>query len=153
MNLFCIPNSPIKERPYSIPTFDGYGTRGALSRFVVSIPGIRDIQKQHPSRFGNRKGANIIDRNRMDISAKFIGNFLIKGLITDANATPIAGCIMKLFRGNDDQFISSTLTDNSGVFIFFLPNDSYKSYYMTSTRTDMTHTAGITSYLITPVQV
>jgi hypothetical protein len=89
----------------------------------------------------------------MDISGKFVGNFIFKGLVTDANSIPINGCNVKLFRENDDNIVQVTTTNTSGIFIFTLPNDSYKRYYMVAKRTDIANTAGVTSYIITPAQV
>jgi hypothetical protein len=168
-NLFWIPNSPIKSwtvqtsgpilergvpsEQVTIPSFLGYGTRGGLSRFKVFLPSLRDTPKRHPASVGKRKGINNPSDKKMDISARFVGNFIISGTVRDATNTAINNCTVKLFRTNTDTLLLTTSTNSGGVFTFSLPNDSYKSYYLIAVRTDMANTAGITSYSIRPVQI
>jgi hypothetical protein len=161
-NLFFIPKSPIKQLTVQstgiapgngLPLFLGYGKTGALSRFDDPIrESFRDLSKRHPSSIGGKAGTNIHDEGgkAMDISAKFVGNFVISGIIRDGSNNPINGCIVKLFRLSDDEFIISSITGADGIFTISLPNDSYRNYYFTTTRTDITG-VGI-SGSISPVQ-
>lgn len=164
MNLFIIPDSPITGVTIQtsgmppgngMPVFKGYGNCGCLNRFSNPIfESFRDRYKRHPGSIGGKIGVNVhTEGNKsMDISAKFVGNFIISGVVNDALGNPIGNCIMKLFRLNDDEFVQVTNTDNNGNFSFVLPNDSYKNYYFTSKRTDLI-ASGITSYSISPLQV
>lgn len=171
MNIMWMPNSPIKdltiqyagklnkdsyepgEQFSCVPSFLGYGTKGALSRFKVFLPSLRDPKKRHPASIGKRKGLNNSLNKNMDISAKFVGNFTISGYVRDANNTPIANCTIKLFREDGDLLVDTESSDANGIFTVSVPNDSYKRYYITAKRTDVTNTVGISSYILTPVQV
>lgn len=101
MNLFLIPRSPITQltvhtgdvpQGNGLPSFQGYGNRGALNRFKVPVfESFRDIGKRHPCSVGSKSGFNvhITGGKAMDISAKFVGNFIIAGTVNDANSTAI----------------------------------------------------------------
>jgi hypothetical protein len=141
-NIFWLPNSPIKGQTIQtndvppgngLPSFMGYGKYGGLSRFKVPLyEGVRDIYKRHPASIGNRPGVNIPvgEFKMMDISAKFIGNFIITCQAMDRLNNLIAGCTVDLFRTIDDVKILTTLSDSNGNVFFSLPNDSYEAYYM-----------------------
>jgi hypothetical protein len=159
MNIFLTPHCPITEMTdppnNGIPTFQGYGIRGALSRFKNPIfESFRDIGKRHPSSIGSELGVNVhkTGGKAMDISAKFVGNFVIQGEVNDGVGNHLSNCDVKLFRAVDDEIIQSVHTDANGVFQFSLPNDSYKQYYFTVKRNDIAASA-ITSYTITPSQI
>lgn len=170
-NIFWIPNSPIKEMTIQYrgvlnkndwstknqnnkpPSFLGYGTKGALSRFKVLLKSFRNVEKRHPSPFAKKgKGVNNVLNKELNICAKFVGNFVFQGIVSDQNSLPIANCTVKLFRAFNDMIVGNTTTDATGLFRFNLANDSYHNYYITVKRTDIANTAGITSYLISPVQ-
>jgi hypothetical protein len=147
-NIFWIPNSPIKDLTIQyagrltkdnydkgdelscVPTFLGYGTKGALSRFKVFLPSLRDPKKRHPASIGKRKGVNNPLNKEMDISKKFTGNFILTGITKNGSGVALGNCTVMLFRSSDDVKILTTTSDASGNFTLSLPNDSYKNYYL-----------------------
>jgi hypothetical protein len=163
-NLFWIPKSPINQQTIQtsdvppgngLPSFLGYGTKGALSRFKVPLLySFRDVFKRHPCSIGSRQGINIPDigNKMMDISQKFIGNFIITGVTRDKAGVAIGGCSVDLYRTTDDVRILQTTSDSNGNFLFSLPNDSYQAYYMVAYLAGSPDISGVTINTIRTTQ-
>lgn len=158
-NIFLIPNCPIKDRSAQfggllsidnnpgydntqspevicscVPLFLGYGQTGAKSRFEDFLPnGFRNIYKRHPASIGKRKGVNTPEHGlkMMDVSATFVGNFVLAGVCRDGAGSVLQGVNVKLFRSDSDVIMDTEITDSNGAFTFSMPNDSYGTYYIT----------------------
>jgi hypothetical protein len=168
-NIFWIPNSPIKswtvqtcgpvlERGMpmelvQIPSFNGVGRQCASNgRFSIFLPSLRDVQKRHPSSIGKKKGVNNPTNKEMDISQKFVGNFIIEGVTRDKSSNILGGCTVDLFSTIDDIKRGFAVSDNNGYFKITLGNDSYHAYYMVAYLAGSPDVSGITINTINTVQ-